>query len=328
MCLRYSSSVVAPIIRSSPRASIGLIMLPASIAPSAAPAPTMVCNSSTNVMTSPAASVISFSTAFNRSSNSPRYLAPASIDPMSSEISRLLFRPFGHVAIGDALSETLDDGGLADAGLADQHRVVLGAPAEHLDDAADLVVATDDRIDLAVAGALGEVLPVLLEGGEVLLRGLTGDPVAAANFLQGLQQLLAADAESLVHGQQQVLDRQEVVLQILLVGLGVLDDVVELAVHPRIVAAVGLRQLLYGLVGLVAHHQRSQAELGQHCRHDRVVLAHQRRQQVVGRQLRVAQRLGLVDGRGKGLIRLQGPLLGIERHVSRFPSLLVSATSQ
>ena len=36
---RYSSSVVAPIMRSSPRASIGLSMLPASIAPSAAPAP-------------------------------------------------------------------------------------------------------------------------------------------------------------------------------------------------------------------------------------------------------------------------------------------------
>src|SRR5438445_266667 len=34
MCLRYSSSVVAPTQRSSPRASIGLSMLPASIAPS------------------------------------------------------------------------------------------------------------------------------------------------------------------------------------------------------------------------------------------------------------------------------------------------------
>ncbi len=94
-CLRNSSSVVAPIIRSSPLASIGLIMLPASIAPSAAPAPTMVCNSSTNVMTSPAASAISFSTAFRRSSNSPRYFAPASIDPMSRAISRLFLSPSG-----------------------------------------------------------------------------------------------------------------------------------------------------------------------------------------------------------------------------------------
>ena len=41
MCLRYSSRVVAPMQRSSPRARAGLSMLEASIAPSAAPAPTM-----------------------------------------------------------------------------------------------------------------------------------------------------------------------------------------------------------------------------------------------------------------------------------------------
>ena len=76
MCWRYSSSVVAPIARSSPRASIGFSMLPASIAPSAAPAPTIVCSSSMNVMISPSLSAISFSTAFSRSSNSPRYFAP------------------------------------------------------------------------------------------------------------------------------------------------------------------------------------------------------------------------------------------------------------
>src|SRR5216683_2859532 len=89
MCLRYSSRVVAPIIRSSPRASIGLIMLPASTDPSAAPAPTMVCSSSTNVMTSPPDSAISLRTAFIRSSNSPRYLDPATIAAMSRAMMRL-----------------------------------------------------------------------------------------------------------------------------------------------------------------------------------------------------------------------------------------------
>ena len=49
-CFRYSSSVVAPMTRSSPRASGGLSMLLASTAPSAAPAPTIVCNSSMKVM--------------------------------------------------------------------------------------------------------------------------------------------------------------------------------------------------------------------------------------------------------------------------------------
>ncbi|CFS23773.1 Uncharacterised protein [Mycobacterium tuberculosis] len=85
MCLRYSSSVVAPPSRNSPRASIGLIMLPASIAPSpVAPAPTMVCSSSMNVMIWPAEFLMSSRTALSRSSNSPRYLEPATIEPRSS----------------------------------------------------------------------------------------------------------------------------------------------------------------------------------------------------------------------------------------------------
>ncbi len=88
MCLRYSSSVVAPTARSSPRASIGLSRFAASTAPSAAPAPTIVCSSSMNRTTLPPASLISASTAFRRSSNSPRYLEPASSAPMSSAITR------------------------------------------------------------------------------------------------------------------------------------------------------------------------------------------------------------------------------------------------
>ena len=48
MCLRYSSSVVAPMHWSSPRASAGLRMFAASTAPSAAPAPTSMCSSSMN----------------------------------------------------------------------------------------------------------------------------------------------------------------------------------------------------------------------------------------------------------------------------------------
>ena len=59
----------------------------------------------------------------------------------------------GHVAGDDALGEALDDRGLADAGLADQHGVVLGAAREHLDHAADLVVAADHRVELALLGA-------------------------------------------------------------------------------------------------------------------------------------------------------------------------------
>ena len=157
MCLRYSSSVVAPIARSSPRASIGFSRLAASTAPSAAPAPTIVCSSSMNRMIRPSAALISASTAFSRSSNSPRYLAPASSAPTSSAHTRRSLQALRHVAGGDPLGQALDDGGLADAGLADQHRVVLGAPGEHLDHAAHLLVAADHRVELAPLGQLGQV---------------------------------------------------------------------------------------------------------------------------------------------------------------------------
>jgi hypothetical protein len=81
--LRYSSRVVAPMVCSSPRASAGLMMLAASMAPSAAPAPTSVCISSTNRMTSPR-SRISFMSFLRRSSNSPRYFEPATRAARSS----------------------------------------------------------------------------------------------------------------------------------------------------------------------------------------------------------------------------------------------------
>ena len=71
-----------------------------------------------------------------------------------------VLQTFRHVLADDALGQALDDGGLADAGLADEHRVVLGAARQHLDDAADLLVAADDRIELALRGQLGEVAAV------------------------------------------------------------------------------------------------------------------------------------------------------------------------
>ncbi len=95
MYLRYSSSVVAPTQCSSPRASAGLSMLPASMEPSALPAPTMVCSSSMNRMTWPSCLERSLSTALSRSSNSPRNLAPAISAPMSSARIFLFLRPSG-----------------------------------------------------------------------------------------------------------------------------------------------------------------------------------------------------------------------------------------
>ena len=95
MYRRYSSSVVAPTQCSSPRASIGLSMLPASLEPSVLPAPTMVWISSMKRMILPSESRIFFSTALSRSSNWPRYDAPAISAVMSSENTIRSRRPSG-----------------------------------------------------------------------------------------------------------------------------------------------------------------------------------------------------------------------------------------
>ena len=75
----------------------------------------------------------------------------------------LVLETLGDVAVHDALRETFDDRGLADAGLADEHRIVLRAARENLNDAADLFVAADDRIELALARRVGEVARVALQ---------------------------------------------------------------------------------------------------------------------------------------------------------------------
>ena len=45
----------------------------------------------------------------------------------------LVLQRLGHFAVDDALRQALDDRGLAHARLADQHRIVLGAPLQDLD---------------------------------------------------------------------------------------------------------------------------------------------------------------------------------------------------
>src|SRR5260221_3226438 len=61
------------------------------------------------------------------------------------------------MASGDLWGEALHDGGLAHARLAEQHRVVLGAAAEDLDDPLDFVLPAADRVHLAFAGNLRQV---------------------------------------------------------------------------------------------------------------------------------------------------------------------------
>ena len=63
--------------------------------PSIPPAPTIIWISSMNMIISPFESFTSFNTAFSLSSNSPRYFAPATKEPMSNSQIVLFFRLFG-----------------------------------------------------------------------------------------------------------------------------------------------------------------------------------------------------------------------------------------
>ena len=105
-----------------------------------------------------------------------------------------VFERLGHITLRDPLSKPFGDGRLADARLANQDRVVLGPAREDLDDAADLLLATDDRVELALACQGGEIPRVLLHRLELGLRRGIGHPGRAANLGERLEQLLAGDA--------------------------------------------------------------------------------------------------------------------------------------
>ncbi len=79
---------------SSPRAKAGFRIFAASIAPSAAPAPIRVWTSSITRMTFPALRISSM-IFLRRSSNSPRYLVPATSNPISRVTTRLSSRISG-----------------------------------------------------------------------------------------------------------------------------------------------------------------------------------------------------------------------------------------
>ena len=74
----------------------------------------------------------------------------------------LFLQAFRYVTAHDALRQPFSDGGLADAGLTDEHGIVLPAPGKDLDHTTDLVVATDHGVELSRRRELGQIAPVLL----------------------------------------------------------------------------------------------------------------------------------------------------------------------
>ena len=91
----------------------------------------------------------------------------------------------GHFAIDDTLGQPLHDRSLAYPRLANEHRVILRAPAEDLHHPLDLVLAPYDRIKFAVLAQLGEVTAEFIQG-----RGLALFFRFRCGFLQEVQDFL------------------------------------------------------------------------------------------------------------------------------------------
>ena len=159
----------------------------------------------------------------------------------------LALQSLRHVAGDDALREPLGDRRLADAGLADQHRVVLRPAREHLDRAPDLLVAADHRVELARLGGGREVAAELRQRLVGSLGILRRHALAAAHLLERAEERLAGHE---LEREDEMLDRDELVVE--------LARLVERVVERLAERAARLRR------GVRAAHgrQRPQARLG------------------------------------------------------------------
>ena len=72
-------------------------------------------------------------------------------------INGFTFQILRHLPVHNFLGDTLGDGGLAHAGLAHQDGVVLGAPAQDLKHAPNLIVPANHRVQFALRRPFVEV---------------------------------------------------------------------------------------------------------------------------------------------------------------------------
>jgi hypothetical protein len=263
MCLRYSSSVVAPMHWISPRDSAGLSTFEASIAPSAPPAPTSVCSSSMNSITSLHAAHLGHH-GLDALLELAAVLRAGDHQREVEHDHALAAQDLGHLVVDDALGEALDDGGLADAGLAEQHRVVLGAAREDLHHALDLVGAADDRVELALARDSVRSRPKASSAGVLLLPP---PPPPPPDLPLGPRPPPCGSPPEL--------------LLLLLLG------------------GVGAEELEH----LLAHVLELDAQVQQHLGGDALVLLDQAQEQVLGADVVVPQVRGLLHGQLEHLLR-------------------------
>ena len=101
---------------------------------------------------------------------------------------------FGDVARNNSLSEPFYDCRFADAGFANQDRIVLRASRQHLDRSTNFIITTNNRIEFSLSREIREVASVLCQCLVIRFRIWIGDAHAAARLLDRFQQIIACDA--------------------------------------------------------------------------------------------------------------------------------------
>ncbi len=223
----------------------------------------------------------------------------------------LVLQPLRHVAAHDALRQPFGDGRLADARLADEHGVVLCFAREDADDVADLLIAADDRVHLAFAGALDEVGAVLFQCVIGVLGVVARDGAGLDLFQLGHKARLrdAVRAEDALDGgglvgedaEHQVLDGDVGVAAGLGLALGEIEDLARFRRGVHLAAAAGdLRQLVNSGVQLAEHGVAVHAHAAEQRADQAAVGVNERIEQVLRREILVAvflrHALGGLDG--------------------------------
>ena len=237
-----------------------------------------------------------------------------------------------HVAFGDFLRQTFDDGRLAHACFAEQHRVVLGATTKDLNDALDFAGAADDRVHLALARDFREVAT---EGFErrrldlaLLFRFFGSGPARCGRLtaffrtsevrIEFLQNLLACHldvhVEVLQHARRHAVTLTQQAEQNVLGAdvsmiqrLGLLGGEREHFLHPRRVRNVTdhllIRTGAHLLLDFHADGFQIEAHLLEHVHGDALAQLDQTEQQMLGANEVVVETIRLLARQGQHLLR-------------------------
>ena len=244
-----------------------------------------------------------------------------------------------HVAGGDALGQPFGDGGLAHAGLTDEHGVVLRAAGQDLNDPLDLLLPPDNGVELAGAGGLGQIAGKLRQCLADLLVAVTGGGAAAAGHSLGggVVQLLQHGAVHLIgvnadgtqdtqthvaalteQPHQQVLRADIAAAHAGGLGHGQLHHALGPGRQPLAGGSAG-HAMSHAALQNGAHHLIGNAELGQHPVRDALLLADQAQQQVLRAYVTVAQLLGGLLAQTQSFLCTGGEF--ILRHKKHFLSM-------